>query len=265
MQDIVISGAKGGMGSQLIKILLNSGKYRVFACELGAEEVATENYVGINLDVTDEKSLERAKQIVEIYTKELYAVVNLAGIFGMDSIVEGDEDKLRKIFEVNFWGTYRMIRTFLPMLAKNKGRIINMSSELARYSVHPFDGYYALPKIVVDNYSDCLRRECNYFGIKVVKIQSGSFKTNLVSNAGREFDNLQKNTKLFAKPLKFFRNFVYKELDKVNDPIIIAKVLYRAIDCKRPRICYRVKNSLKLRLLNALPSVWQDKIYNIAK
>ena len=69
-----------------------------------------------------------------------------------------------------------------PLLRKGS-RIVNLTSEVAKYTPQPFQGYYNISKIALDNYNDVLRRECNYLGIKVVKIQSGSMNMRSLFSA----------------------------------------------------------------------------------
>ena len=102
-------------------------------------------------------------------TDSLYAIINTIGIFKMESIVEGNEEHFKKMFDVNFFGIYLLNKIMFPLL--NKGsRIINLTSEVARYSIQPFEAYYNLSKMTLDKYTDVLRRECNYLGIKVIKV-----------------------------------------------------------------------------------------------
>jgi len=259
--NIVVTGAAGGMGEKVCKTLVQQG-YKIFALDIVKPSTIHENIIPIICDITDKNSLERAKEEISAFGK-LYAIINLAGVFFMDSIACGDEQKLRKSFDVNFFGTYLVNKTLLNLM-DNNGKIIVMSSEVARYSPHPFDAYYALPKITLDSYCDAFRRECVFLNIKVIKIQAGSFATNLTKKAAEEFTNLKGKTPEFDDVLNVFDRFVGKELAAGKNTDIIAKKVLQIVKSKNPKICYHINNSFKLGLINALPEKMQDKIYQFA-
>ena len=96
----------------------------------------------------------------------------------------------------------------LPLLLVQKGRVIILSSEVARQSAAPFNGIYAISKHALEAYSDSLRRELNYLDIKVVKIQPGPFKTDMTKKAEQQFREVQKESIYFkiqlSKGLSYF-------------------------------------------------------------
>ena len=258
---VLLTGAFGGMGKAVQKMLSNAG-YKVFACDLVVEEGGDENIIPIKLDVTSDEDIAKAKEKICKHTEKLFAIVNLAGIFKMNTLLEVDESLFRKTVEVNFWGTFKINRAFFDMLQKGS-KIINMSSEVAKYSVPPFNSVYTIPKILVDSYSDGLRRELKYLGVQVVKIRSGSFKTNLLGDAEGAYNQLIDNTKYYKKELTTFKKFVMGELKKQNNPDKIAKLILKILNKKKAKRVYHIKNSFKLKLLGGMPEGLQDVIYKI--
>jgi short-subunit dehydrogenase len=146
-------------------------------------------------------------------------------------------------------------------LLKNGSRIINLTSEVARYTPQPFQGYYNISKVALDQYNDVLRRECNYLGIKVIKVQSGSMSTPLLKTANNEFDEMVTNSAHFKAPLTKFKYMMDRELKKTNNPDIIAKLVIKILKKKNPKIRYRKKNSFALSFMGHLPEKMQDGIY----
>lgn len=260
MKYVLVTGANGGLGFALTKQLL-SEEYTVFACDLKAKGTENSRIKYFDIDVTDEESIERVKTVVYNITDSLYAVINLAGIFTMQSIVEGDSAALKRIIDINFWGTYNVNRAFLSLIEKGKGRIINMSSEIGRYSIAPFNGYYALSKHLVDGYSDVLRRELAYSGTPVIKIQAGSFKTNMLKDADGNMSAMIQNSKRFGVTLGKMSGIVAAELNKQNHPDKFAKLVSKILRKRKPKARYKTVNSFKLSLMDALPERLQDKLY----
>ena len=178
----------------------------------------------------------------------------------MQSIIEGKDDDFKKIFDVNFFAIYEFNKVFFPLLEKGS-RIINLTSEVVRLSTQPFMGYYSLSKILLDNYSDTLRREANYLGIKVIKLRSGNMATPLVATATPQFEEMLHNSEHFSSQLTKLKYMMDRELKKSNNPNIIGRKIKKILHKKHPRIKYNIKNSFYLSLIGILPEKWQDRIY----
>lgn len=157
-------------------------------------------------------------------------------------------------------GIMRVNKRFFPLILSKKGRIINISSELGWMSPTPFNGLYTMTKYALEAYNDTLRRELNDIGIKVIKIQLGSFKPNMHEEIKNNYTNLVNNTKYFKKNLNSLHKFITKEF-KHNNPKYLIKVILDACNNPKPKICYRVKNNLYMRIINLLPEKIIDNIY----
>ena len=256
---VLLTGANGGIGKQILLQLISQG-YKVISLDINDNNINDLDTIFVKCDIAKEDDINKAFDFVKSKINELYAIINTVGIFMMQSVIEGSATDFEKIFNVNFFGVYKLNKIMFPLLKKGS-RIINLTSELARYSPQPFQGYYNLTKIVLDNYTDVLRRECNYLGIKVIKVQSGSMATPLLKTADSEFNNMVDKSEYFKQPLTKLKYMMDRELKKSNDPIVIAKLIIKILKKKNPRICYRKKNSLALSFMSHLPEKWQDKIY----
>ena len=256
---VLLSGANGGIGQKVLARLLDDG-YQVIALDIDDSNIKDFKCPFIKCDLTNKSDLEKAHQDIYKITDTLFAIVNTVGIFKMQSLIEGSEEDLRKIIDVNFFGIYSLNKIMFPLLKKDS-RIINLTSELARYTPQPFQGYYNLSKILLDNYTDTLRREANYLDIKVIKLQSCSMKTSMLNNATDDYLEMVDKSEHFKKPLTKLAYMMEREIKKQNDPEIIAKVISKILHKKNPKIVYRVKNSFALFLVGHLPEKTQDRIY----
>ena len=256
---VLLTGANGGIGKAVLLSLLEK-EYKVIALDLTNSNIKDLDVTFIKCDVTNKKELAKAYEEVKNITPTLYAIINTIGIFKMESLIEGSEEDFRRIFEVNFFGVYSMNKLMFPLLEKGS-KIINLTSEVAKYSPQPLQAYYNLSKIALDSYTDSLRRECNYLGIKVIKIQSGSMKTTLLTNANDEYEKMANESKYFKAPLTKLKFMMDKELKKQNDPSLVGKLVNKILEKKHPKIKYKIKNSFALSFVGHLPETWQDKIY----
>ena len=256
---VLVTGACGGLGKDTVEILSHNG-YKIIALDKNIVKYQDDVYY-FNCDITDYKRIQEVYNEVYKITKSLYAIINLCGIYKMDSVYEGDINKLKDVIDVNFYGIYMINQTFAKMLCGKGKRIINCTSELAGYSAIPFNGFYSLSKVILDSYSDTLRRELMYLDIKVIKVQAGSFSTKLLDGASSEYDNLLNNTKYYKNQMVKLKYMMDRELSKERDPKIFGKLILKIMNKKNPKICYHIKRSLKLRIMSALPERMQDKLY----
>lgn len=262
-RTVLLTGAAGGLG-QAVRCHLAALGYRVLACDIAPIEPENERIIPISLDVTSAESVAGCVGKVREYTDCLYAVINLAGVFYMTTLSEGGADMLSRALEVNVVGMCRLNSALLPLLRPGRSRIINMSSEIGRYSPQPFNGPYAVSKHAADTYTDVLRRELMFAGIPVCKIQAGSFGTQMLTVARRQYDTLLENTNLYRHELTVLAPIMTGELEKGYDPAIFARMIGRQLRRRRPKRCVRIRNSFKLSLLDMLPEGAQDAAYKAA-
>ena len=178
MKSVLVTGATGGMGKAICS-LLNEKGYRVF----GLDYNEGEDYGNVKLyrcDVTDMASVEAVYEKIKEETDELYAIVHTAGIYDLDSLIEMDEKRFTRIFEVNVFGVFRINKVFKPLLFTGS-RIIITSSELGPLDPLPFTGIYGITKATLEKYAFSLRQETQLLDIPVSVIRPGAVKTGLLN------------------------------------------------------------------------------------
>ena len=111
----------------------------------------------------------------------LWAVVNNAGIGYPGPIEWVTVKEMKRTVDVNLWGTVLVTKTFLPLLKRTKGRIVNVASTSGRVAT-PGAAAYCISKFGVEAFSDALRNEMKHFGVTVHIIEPGAFKTNITGD-----------------------------------------------------------------------------------
>ena len=258
MKNILITGAGNGMGKATALYLASIG-YKVFALDV-VEQEQSENITSIKVDVTNLDSVQNAYEQISKQIDGLDAIVHFAGIYSMDSLVEIEEDEFIKIFNINVFGIYRINKVFLPLLLKNKGRIVMTSSELAPLDPLPFTGLYAITKSTVEKYAFSLRMELNLLGIKVSVLRCGAVKTNMISASTKALDKMCAKTKLYSYNTTKFKKIVNSVESKMIEPIKIAKLIWKILKSKKPKYVYKINANKYLKLLNSLPDKLQVAI-----
>ena len=179
---VLVTGASSGIGRELVLQLARQGA-RVVAMARREErlqelsgQVQTEgktlHYVAG--DVTDPRSRFRALEVCQEKLGGLDCLVNNAGIGAIGPFEKADEERLRKVMEVNFFAPVEFIRAALPLLrAGNSPLVVNVSSILGHRAV-PFKSEYCASKFALHGFSDALRAELARDKIDVLLVSPGT-------------------------------------------------------------------------------------------
>ena len=159
---------------------------------------------------------------------------------------------------------YQINQQFFSLIQKGKGRIINVSSETGVLSPAPFSGFYYLSKHAVETYSDALRRELSFLNIPVITIRPGAFKTKLQSDSTDMIKRAKEKSVLFKKELQKGIDMAANGSNHAKDASVLAKVVYKALTDKRPRLKYSSNLNYQFILISMLPERLQDWIYKKA-
>lgn len=253
----VISGVSGGMGLKTAEKFINEG-YEVFGMDLRAPE-EMEHLHFIPTDLTSMAGVQAAFQTVSSQTDEVDAIIHMAGIYDLNSLVEMGEEEFIRIFNVNLFSQYRINKTFLPLLKKG-GRIIITSSELAPLDPLPFTGIYGITKTAVEKYAYSLRMELQLLDLYVIVLRPGAIDTGLLNVSTKRLDDFCSNTALYSCNAKRFKKIVDSVESRKVSPERIADLAYKSAIAKRPKLVYTINRNPLLILLNALPDRMQNRI-----
>lgn len=263
MKSVVVTGAAGGMGRAVAEKLAENG-YFVYACDIKRNDVERENICQLLVDVRSQESIDSAFAKISSATDCLEAIINFAGIIMMNSLVEISEADFIKIFDVNVFGAYRVNKTFLPLVLKNKGKIIVTTSELAPDKVIPFNSIYSISKKALDAYAEGLRMELGLLGVPVITLRPGAVSTDMLSSSDNAVDSMISDTVLYSNNTKKFKKIVASQQGKAIPATKIADIVLNILKKKRVRKYVYTKNaSWKLKLLNGIPDRTQVKIYRM--
>ncbi|MCQ2430160.1 MAG: SDR family NAD(P)-dependent oxidoreductase [Clostridia bacterium] len=256
----VVTGACGGIGAAVVRRLLDEG-YNVIGLDLRDNGFAAPGYTFLQTDITDPDSVRSSYAAVSGLTDSLAGIVNTAGIVFIGSLVEEDAELMQRILDVNVSGMARVNRVFFPLIEAGKGRFVNFSSEYGRFCSIPFHGYYTASKHAVERYTDSLRREMNYLGIRVVGIRPGAVNTSMTSGTVPAFERIMQTTTHFEKSYRTLSPLMVGATKHPTEPEVIADAVLRALTKKRPRRYYNIRQDVRVKLLSALPAGLTDFIF----
>ncbi|KAI1890109.1 hypothetical protein AGOR_G00169850 [Albula goreensis] len=189
---VFITGCDSGFGKATAQRLDFLG-FDVFASVLdlggpGARElrqVCSPRLTLLQMDITQPQDVQRALLTTKakLGLRGLWGLVNNAGI----CVNFGDAElslmsNYRGCMEVNFFGTLNVTKTFLPLVRKAKGRILNISSPSGEQPF-PCLAAYGASKAALSLFINTLRHELEPWGVKVSTILPSAFKTGQSSNS----------------------------------------------------------------------------------
>lgn len=259
---VLVTGASGGIGHSIVVKLLENG-FTVLGMDLKNDGFEHSEYRFIDADITSKESVMNCLEEVKKITDTLYGIVNTAGIVFMGSLAEEDSELMQRILDVNVAGMARVNRLFFPLIEKQRGRIVNFSSEYGIFCSIPFHGFYTASKHAVECYNDSLRREMNYLGIKVSAIRPGAVDTQMTKNTVPDFEKLLDTTKHFGKTYKKLYPLMTGATKNPLPPEKIAKKVLLALTKKHPKKYYNIHQDIRVKLLSILPAGLTDWIFRM--
>ncbi|MFT4023343.1 MAG: oxidoreductase [Flavihumibacter sp.] len=187
----LITGCSTGFGRELAKQVLGQGYEAVVgARRLGdvADIVSAypEQAIAVQLDVTKKEEIRASvNRAVDIFGT-IDVLVNNAGIGYFGAIEESEEEEVRRMFEINFFGLAALTREVLPVMRGNRrGHIINISS-IGGFVGFPAVGFYNATKFAVAGYSEALSKEVEPLGIHVTVICPSGFRTDWAGRSAND-------------------------------------------------------------------------------
>jgi NAD(P)-dependent dehydrogenase (short-subunit alcohol dehydrogenase family) len=263
----LVTGASSGFGLLTCIELARAG-FRVFGSmrDLGRsnalEQAALAAGVGVErvaIDVTDVGTITTGVAEVVAKAGRIDVLVNNAG-YGLGGFFEDvSDDELRAQFDTNFFGLAAMTRAVLPgMRERRQGRIINVSSIGGRVA-NPGLSAYSASKFAVEGLSESLRLELLEYGIFVVLIEPGTFKTDIFGKNRRLAKRAEDPRSPYYARAKQIEALVDRILARSKaDPNDVALAIVHAAKAKAPRLRYLVgKDAHGEALAKAiLPSKW---------
>jgi NAD(P)-dependent dehydrogenase (short-subunit alcohol dehydrogenase family) len=198
----------------------------------------------VQLDVTDPASIEAAVKFILAETgNTLDAVVHNAGIAVAGVLEDLPDADIRRVMETNFFGVLALTRALLPTFrAQGHGRIVVVSSQAA-LAGQPGNSMYCASKWALEGWAESLAYEVDPFGIDVVLIEPGPYRTEIWNSAKW----VTPPDSAYLSWLTLLRQAAdWHEAKTSRDPKEVAVVIAKALEARGPRFRYQVGPFAKL-------------------
>jgi NAD(P)-dependent dehydrogenase (short-subunit alcohol dehydrogenase family) len=270
-RSVFITGCSSGIG-RACAVELDRAGFHVFACVRRERDgshlraICSEQLEVVLADITRSDDVTRAAAQVSqrLGPAGLDALVGCAGVAGAGPVEVFPESRAREIFDVNYWGTLKVIRSFLPLLRAGGGRIVTVGSIQDQFAP-PFLSAYAATKAAVLSLHRSLRHELRPWSVDVVLLEVGAIATPIWSKGWGEWNDAiasKHMTPVYGAYASAWEDFVKRTAQSAGQPEHVARFVRRVLQRRRPRAQYRVGwDAHLLWLLRCLPARLLESLF----
>src|SRR6058998_3753764 len=254
----LVTGVSSGIGREIAQLLAERGA-RVFGTVRNPQSATPIPGVEIvRMDVTDDSSVNEAVQSIVRKAGPIQYLVNNAGYSFMGALEETSVEEARQQFETNFFGVLRVTNAILPgMRQQRDGRVVNISSVLG-FLPAPYLGIYAASKHAVEGYTETLDHEIRRFGVRALLVEPAYTRTKLTGNTKSAKTTLD----VYADERKRLTDAAQQNIERGEDPRMVAEAVWNALTAKSPRLRYPVGKGVALsRMRRFVPAGMFDKSF----
>ncbi len=251
---VLCTGCRSGFGLLIAETAARAG-HTVYA---GLRDLATKDELmarskgldvrPVQLDVVDPAQREAAVAAIVEEHGRIDALVNNAGIALGGFQEQIAEDELRRMFDVNVFAPFALTKLCLPhMRAQRSGVVINVTSMAGRQAM-PGLGGYAGSKFALEGMTEALRHELRPFGVRVVLVEPGPYKTDIFGRNRRVAAASARPDDPYAEYQANMERLVEKMEAKMGDPQEVADLVVALLEEPRPRLRYPLGPGVNARL-----------------
>lgn len=185
-----ITGASSGFGRAFAEHALARGHNVIATARTPSalDDIAArapDRVLALALDVTRHGDAQAAIDTAVARFGRIDVLINNAGYEIVGAFEETSDGELRALMETNFFGAMNITRAALPALREQRGgAIVNISSLGGQLSFAGFSAYSAT-KFAIEGVSEALAQELSPFGVKVLIVEPGQFRTDLAGASMR--------------------------------------------------------------------------------
>lgn len=256
---IWITGASSGIGESLAYALADRGAYLILSSrrkevlqKVKKQCAGNGDHIHIiPLDLAETKKMsEKAEEALSLYGHIDY-LFNNGGISQRSKVIDTRMEVIRRVMEINFFGTVALTKAVLPsMIERKSGHIVVTSSVMGKFGTRQ-RSVYAASKHALHGYFDCLRQEVYDKNIDVTLLCPGFVKTevtfNMLKADGRKHGKLGDGQGKGMEP-DVFAEKALSQIAKKKQEIYIGGKESWAVYLKRlaPRFLYKILRNTKV-------------------
>ncbi|MEN2281896.1 SDR family NAD(P)-dependent oxidoreductase [Algoriphagus sp. SE2] len=119
-RNIIITGASGNLGSAVVEKFKREGYHIIALTDPNRDDFVEEADDSYEVDVTDEEQVVSFVKEFQLQYGDLDALAMLVGGYGSGGFEKTSQTDLQKMFQLNFFSAYHLVRGFLPIMKKQQ-------------------------------------------------------------------------------------------------------------------------------------------------
>jgi NAD(P)-dependent dehydrogenase (short-subunit alcohol dehydrogenase family) len=228
-----ITGSTSGFGRALVDAVRARGD-RVAATARRPERLADlegDDLLALELDVTRVEAIEPALDAAVSRFGRIDVLVNNAGVGFVGALEEMSLADLRSVMETMFFAPAALTRAIVPRLrAQSSGAIVQISSQGGQITAPGYSAYCAA-KFALEGLSEAVAAEVAPFGVRVLIVEPGSFRTGLLGPSLHAAAPLEE----YEGTVGATRAYIEREDGRqAGDPARAAAAILAALDADDP-------------------------------
>jgi len=189
-----VTGASSGFGREIVDEALKRGD-RVVAAVRNPDSLnratTSDSLFVVKLDVTKPKEIEAAVKAAHDRFGQIDVLVNNAGFSILGAVEETNDAQLRETMETMFFGAVALTRAVLPQMRDQRSGTIVQITSVGGLTTAPGFGAYCAAKHALEGLSECMSKELAPYGVRVLIVEPGAFRTELFGGRFRHLPALE--------------------------------------------------------------------------
>ncbi|MGC2571203.1 MAG: SDR family NAD(P)-dependent oxidoreductase [Candidatus Nitrosopolaris sp.] len=201
--------------------------------------------------------------IFKIIMLQAISGVNNAGYALMGPFEDLAMEEIKAQYETNLFGVIRVIQAVLPIMRKQKsGIIVNISSGAVTLGF-PIDSAYVSTKFAIEGLSESMAYELEPFRIKVVLVEPGFIKTNIINNMVTAKKSQDANSP-YSEHMGNIVSLIEHGHETGSSPDVVAKAVLKAVTSENPILRYLAGKDVE-KMMEAKRSMSDEEFHKMIK
>ena len=236
MKTWFITGTSSGFGHAIAREALSRGD-RVVATARDPKALAelgpADRVHAVRLDVTQPAEIDAAVASGLARFGAIDVLVNNAGMSVLGAVEETSDAELRLAMETLFFGAVATTRALIPHMRERKSGTIVQLTSVGGLTTGTGFGAYCAAKHALEGLSECLAGELAPFGVRVLIVEPGAFRTSLFGSAFRQMPAMD----AYASTVGALRTWSASVAGKQDgDPAKAARAIVDAVAAGAPTL-----------------------------
>ncbi len=181
----------------------------------------------LKLDLNDRDSMRRAVDKTKEKFGGIDVLVNNAGHGYRAAVEESEPEKIKELFETNFFAPAELMNMVLPtMRARKSGWIVNITS-IGAVRGALGNGYYSAAKGAMELLTEALAKETEHLGIRTMVVEPGAFRTNFYGEGLGGTESQISDYDVLAQ--RYRKDNLMNHRDQPGDPIKGGEIIVETI------------------------------------